>query len=195
VRSSRRQVLQALGLAGLDVFRGNVRLTLKPTSLLPIVLAAACLVGLGAGSARSQATKTCTTAGLVVWLNTQSNHAAGSAYYELEFTNLSGHACALRGYPGVSAVNLAGHQLGSAAGRDHAHPARLIRLGRGGSAAALIQVLDALNFPHSTCHQKRAAGLRVYPPGQRTAKAVPFPFLACSRTGRIYLRVRAVQVR
>jgi Domain of unknown function (DUF4232) len=38
----------------------------------------------------------------VVWLNTQADHAAGSSYYELEFTNLSGHACALQGFPGVS---------------------------------------------------------------------------------------------
>jgi hypothetical protein len=50
-----------------------------------------------------------------------SDRAAGSIYYHLEFTNLSGRACTLVGYPGVSAINLSGHQLGSAAdsGRNH----------------------------------------------------------------------------
>lgn len=78
---------------------------MKPTSLLLIALAGAC--ALAGSDAGAQTTKPCTTAGLVVWLNTQTNHAAGSAYYELEFTNLSGRGCVLRGYPGVSAANLA----------------------------------------------------------------------------------------
>src|SRR4029079_9392733 len=55
-------------------------------------------------------TPRCTTAGLVVWLNTQGSGTAGSTFYQLKFTNLSGHACTLTGYPGVSGVNLAGHR-------------------------------------------------------------------------------------
>src|ERR1700722_12439051 len=39
----------------------------------------------------------CTTANLDVWLNTEGNGAAGSSYYNLNFTNLSSHACTLRG--------------------------------------------------------------------------------------------------
>ncbi len=36
----------------------------------------------------------CATSGLVVWLNVPpGNGYAGGAYYDLEFTNLSGHAC------------------------------------------------------------------------------------------------------
>src|SRR5258708_22518067 len=49
----------------------------------------------------------CATSGLVVWLNVPpGNHYAGGAYYYISFTNLSGHACTLRGYPGGSAVSL-----------------------------------------------------------------------------------------
>jgi len=48
-------------------------------------------------------------------MDTQGDGAAGSVYYTLQFTNLSGHACTLRGYPGVSAVSLSGHQLGAPA--------------------------------------------------------------------------------
>ena len=53
-----------------------------------------------AGAARAPR---CATSGLVVWLDTQGDGAAGSIYYKLELTNLSRHTCTLLGYPGVSA--------------------------------------------------------------------------------------------
>src|SRR6516225_4874064 len=47
----------------------------------------------------------CTAGDLGAWVAiTQGNGAAGSIYYPLQFTNLSGHACTMRGFPGVSAV-------------------------------------------------------------------------------------------
>lgn len=144
-------------------------------------------------AAVSAAMPVCATSGLVIWLNTQGDGAAGSSYYHLELTNLSGHACSIRGYPGVSAVNLAGHQLGAAAGRDRAQPNPLLALAPGATAAVLLRIVDADNFPASRCRQVTAAGLRVYPPNQTTAKVVPFPFRACSRQGPTYLTVRAVQ--
>ncbi len=36
-------------------------------------------------------------------------------YMRLEFTNLSGHACTLRRFPGVSAITRNGRELGSPA--------------------------------------------------------------------------------
>jgi hypothetical protein len=133
----------------------------------------------------------CTTSGLVVWLNTQGNAGAGSAFYNLEFTNLSGHPCTLVGYPGLSAVDLAGHRLGSAAARTPS-PVRVLHLANGATAIAAIRIVDADNFPSSTCHQVTAAGLRVFPPNQTASKVVPFPFRACSATGLVYLDVKAV---
>jgi hypothetical protein len=135
----------------------------------------------------------CTTPGLVVWLDTQGNGTAGSIYYTLEFTNLSARTCTLKGYPGVSAVNLGGHTLGSAAGRDHATTPHLITLVPGATATAVLRIVEAGNFPTASCHQVTAAGLRVYPPNLTTSKVVPFPFLACSSTGPVYLSVRAVR--
>jgi hypothetical protein len=70
----------------------------------------------------------CATANLDVWLNTEGSGAAGSTYYNLNFTNLSSHTCTLRGYPGVSGVTQAGIQLGSAAGRNAEHAPALITL-------------------------------------------------------------------
>jgi Protein of unknown function (DUF4232) len=138
---------------------------------------------------RAVTTPNCTAAELVVWLDTAGNGAAGSVYYTLNFTNLSGRTCALFGYPGVSAIALAGQQLGSAASRSAAHPTRTVRLATGKSASITLQIVQAANFPNATCHRTVAAGLRVYPPNQTVAKTVPFPFAACARSGPTYLTV------
>jgi hypothetical protein len=134
----------------------------------------------------------CTTSKLVVWLDTRGDGAAGSVFYNLKFTNLSGHTCTLVGYPGVSAVDLAVHQLGHAASRS-ASQARVVRLTQGATASATLRVVAAGNFPASTCHRITAAGLRVYPPNQTASKVLPFPFAACARSGPVYLSVAAVR--
>ena len=139
------------------------------------------------------ATPACAPKALDVWLNTQGGAAAGSTYYKLEFTNLSAHACTLRGYPGVSAISTAGRQLGSAAGRNPAHASRLVTLAGGSSALAVLQVTDAHNFPPATCRLVTAAGLRVYAPGATQAKTVPFPFPTCAKAGPVTLHAEAVQ--
>src|SRR5262249_54609897 len=134
------------------------------------------------------------TAALVVWLDTEgADHAAGSSYDKLAFTNLSGHACSLQGFPGVSAAGITGRQLGRAAARSHAGTARQIRLANNATAVAVLQTANGHNFPRSRCGPVVAAALRVYPPNQTASKLVPFPFPACSRPGPVYLFVRAVQ--
>jgi hypothetical protein len=149
-------------------------------------------VAVGGASASPAASPTCATAGLVVWLNTQGGGAAaGSSYYKLEFTNQSGHACTLVGYPGVSAVDLHGHRLGSAAGKNPSSK-RVVGLANGATASSVLQVVVAGNFPQSACHRVPAAGLRVYPPNQTASRLVPFPFEACSRSGPVVLTVKAV---
>jgi hypothetical protein len=135
----------------------------------------------------------CSTSGLVVWLNTQGNGTAGSIYYTLELTNLSGRTCTLLGYPGVSAVTLGGAQLGSAAGRYNTGKVTAVTLGTGATATASLQIVEAGNFPPATCRMVTASGLRVYPPNQTVSKVIPFPFQSCSRSGPIYLRVQTVR--
>lgn len=142
--------------------------------------------------ARDALATTCKTSGLVVWIDTNGDAAAGSVYYTLKFTNQSGRTCTLTGYPGVSAVDLRGKWLGSPASRSAAG-GRTVTLADNDSAGALLQISQAANFPSSACHPVAAAGLRVYPPNQTASKVVPIPFRACSRTGSpVYLHVRAV---
>jgi hypothetical protein len=143
--------------------------------------------------ATAAAAPRCASSGLVIWLDTNGNGAAGSTFYSLELTNLSGRTCTLAGYPGVSAVNLRGRQLGSSAKRDTSRRPRTITLAAGASAIATLRIVDAGNFSASACRPVTAAGLRVFPPNQTASKVVPFPFGACSRTGPGYLSVQAVR--
>ncbi len=158
--------------------------------LLPAVALAA--PGSPAGPASRAAVRACETPGLVVWLNTNGNGTAGSVFYHLEFTNLSGHRCTLNGFPFIRAVNLHHHRLGSRAAFSNRTP-RSVTIGRGKTATARLQIVDVGNFPPSACHPVTAAGLRVYPPNQTRSRLVPFPFGACSRRGPVYLTVGPVR--
>ena len=153
----------------------------------------ASLVGASvAGPAGAAAPPACTTSGLVIWMNTEGDGTAGSVYYNLEFTNLSGHTCTMFGYPGVSAVNLAGAQLGSAAHYSSVAKPAVVTIADGATASAVVQIVDVGVYP-GTCVPAHAAGLRVYPPDQTAAKIVPFPFLGCTRSGPIFVNARPVE--
>jgi len=156
-------------------------------------LAVIALVPTFAAGASAASTPRCTTSGLVVWVDTNGNGAAGSIFYTLQFTNLSGHTCTLSGYPGVSGVNLHGHRLGRAANRDNSTTPHLVTLKNGKTAKATLRIVDTGVFSPSVCGPVTAAGLRVFPPNQTASKIIPFPFSACSqRSGPVYLTVRAV---
>ena len=134
----------------------------------------------------------CDARKVVVWLESRGNAGAGSVWYTLGLTNLSGRRCTLRGYPGVSAVDLARRRVGSAAGRNPRAPVRTVLLAPGGSARFLLQLNDPGFFPRAACPPTTAAGLRVYLPNATTATVVPVPFRACSRTGEVFLHATAV---
>jgi hypothetical protein len=147
----------------------------------------------GVAAHAAGATPACATPKLVVWLDTNGDSAAGSTYFKLKLTNLSGRRCVLRGYPGVSAVDLAGRQLGSAAGRNAQTRRSTVSLAPGRTAAAVLQVAHTGVYPTAECRPVTAAGLRVYPPNQRGSKVVPLPLRACSRAGPVYLHVQPVK--
>ena len=105
-------------------------------------------------------------------------------------SNISGRACTLFGFPGVSAVGLGDRQLGTPAARDHADPTRLVTLGRGATAHAFLLITEPAFFPPAACHPANAIGLKVFPPNTRTATVVSFSFRACARQGPVFLRVR-----
>ena len=143
--------------------------------------------------AAGAAAPACQTGGLVIWMDTQGNGTAGTIFYTLNFTNLSGHACTLRGFPGVSAVNLRGGRLGRAAGRDTGQTVKTITLDHRSHRARHAGDRGHRRPAEATCPPTTAAGLRVFPPNQTASKVIPFPFPACgSASAPAFLRIRPV---
>ena len=132
----------------------------------------------------------CATAELVIWMDTNGDGAAGSIFYTLKFTNLSGHACTLDGHPGVSAVSLSGGRLGRPAAWDPPKP-QVVTLAAGDTAIAVLQYSNVTVSNHRCT--TTAAGLRVYPPGQTTSKVIPFPITVCKSSTLVFMGVRPVQ--
>jgi hypothetical protein len=111
------------------------------------------------------------------------NAAAGSIYLQILFTNTTGSACTLFGYPGVSLVTgQAGSQVGSAATRDPSQPARSIMLTADGVAHARLRVVQAPNYPETSCKPTTASTLKIFPPGQTAPLYLAFPTQTCAST-------------
>jgi hypothetical protein len=106
---------------------------------------------------------------------------AGSFYYPLQFTNVSGSACTMYGYPGVAFVTgPGGSPIGGAAVRDPAFASELVTLAPGAVAHASLQVAIAANYPANICDPVTAHWLQVYPPNQYSALYVPFTAQTCT---------------
>jgi hypothetical protein len=177
-------------------FRPSARRTIAAAAVVGTLMVAPTIALASAGSAAHPASTAvagaCETPGLVIWLDTSGKVAAGTAFYKLHFTNLSGHACTLNGFPFLFAVNLKGKQVGPRASFRKPSP-HLITLGKGKTATAVLGIVDTANYPASTCRPVTAAGLRVFPPNQTRAKLVPFPFSTCSHPNKpVSLSVGAV---
>ena len=134
----------------------------------------------------SAVTPLCQTPGLVIWLDTTANGTAGTTFYKLHFTNLSGHACTLNGFPFLFAVNLTGHQVGPRAVFRRPPTPHLVTLPNGKTATAVLGIVETGVFSRSACRPVTAAGLRVFPPNQNQVQAGPVPLqylLASTRAG------------
>jgi hypothetical protein len=146
--------------------------------------------GPAAVAAPQAAAARCTTSDLRVWLGIPGDSATGHTAYQLELSNTSGSACTLFGFPGVSAVAPGGQQLGSPAARDPGDTTLLVTLARGATAHVFLVITNVAFFTAASCHPAAALGLKVFPPGSRTATVVPFGFEACAKKGPVFLRVR-----
>jgi hypothetical protein len=160
-----------------------MRLRLAPVALACV--AAALVVSAAPAAATPAAIGSaapCTTAGLVIWIpDGLGNGTAGSIYYRLEFTNLSGRTCTLSGFPTAVAIGLDGQRIGPRAKPEPGQKPRLVKLVAGSSATAQLRIVEAGAIPTSRCHPAMAAGLSVSPPGQTSSRSVPLPFEACAR--------------
>lgn len=121
----------------------------------------------------------CTTSQLDVWVNPASvTGTAGTTYYHLDFTNTSLKECYLAGWPGASATNLSGSQLGLPARRTPDVRARIVNIRPGGAAHAVLGYVDAqLSL---ACLPTVATYLKVYPPGNKGSKNAAFAMAVCT---------------
>ena len=160
--------------------------------LLPAVaLASSAGSGSAATGTRSQAAAhpQCARSWLTSWMGVPGNGTAGSTYYDLEISNISGQTCTLYGFPGVSALGGGGKQLGSAAARNNGYTELTVTLAPYQTAHAVLQITDVGNFSRRSCRPTTADALRVYAPGNYSAMRFPFSVRACARRGPVYMHV------
>lgn len=151
-------------------------------------------------SARSHdAAPRCAASGLRISLGAVPAAAAairpGPISYALDFTNVSGAKCELRGYPAVAAYQGSGVQVGNAAVADTTATAHRVVLAPGETARAAVTASTSASASGG-CHPVLATGLRVTVPGGSAASFIRHSLLACSAAGPrapVFLRVRAVQ--
>ncbi|WP_084504059.1 DUF4232 domain-containing protein [Actinoplanes sp. N902-109] len=118
--------------------------------------------------------------------------AAGHHSEYLLFENITGHACSLKGYPGVSFVTGdSGEQVGSAFTRTPAD-APLIMLTPGDRVHATILIANPDNAGAADCKPVQTRGYRVYPPDETASAFVSHPGTACSAQGQAVGQVRPI---
>ncbi|GHB67311.1 hypothetical protein GCM10010347_41750 [Streptomyces cirratus] len=141
--------------------------------------AAAILATTGASVGAAQASAlpsapTCHVADLNLSLG-EPDGAAGSLYYPILFTNTSTHTCALRGYPGVSVVDVRHHQIGTSAIRT-GEPVDTVSVSPGDTVTAVFRTNSRGVVP--SCRPV-SAYVKVYPPNSFQAVQIPSHLRLC----------------
>jgi hypothetical protein len=128
----------------------------------------------------------CPTSSLRVKLGVAQGYAGG-VYEVIDFTNTSGSPCTLYGYPGVSLTTGPPYtQIGLAAKRTAASaPVKRVTLAPAATANALLQIVDALNYPSASCRPTKATALKIYPPNQIVPVYLPNTSNGCAKSVQI----------
>ncbi|WP_405577363.1 DUF4232 domain-containing protein [Streptomyces sp. NBC_01190] len=121
------------------------------------------------------ATPMCATSQLSV-AQRGGDAGAGNLYFYLVFTNHSGTACHLTGYPGVSLLDAGGQPIGQPATREHPGYSPVV-LKAGASASDTIHTVN-----HQGTCLPTSTSLRVYPPGNKASVVVPAKITECFDT-------------
>ena len=136
-------------------------------------------------SATATGPAACPTSSLQVKQGVSQGYAGG-VYVVIDFTNTSGGTCTLYGYPGVSLVSGPPYtQIGLAAKRSTSTPKKLVTLTPGATAHALLQIVDALNYPPASCGPTKATALKIYPPNQTVPVHLPNTSNGCAKPVQI----------
>ena len=190
--------LSRTGHRAIAVMAGTAVAALAITSAAFAATSAGGSPGSGAARVASAAIPECAAAlgqsgNVGVWVaDGQGSGAAGTIYYPLEFTNTSNHTCRTWGYPGVSALNAGGKQLGDAAGRNPLYAGAWVNIPAGGTAHSLMSYGNA-EVSTSGCKPATASLIKVYPPNQFSAALGFFSLPVCTLTHHVYLHVTVLR--
>jgi hypothetical protein len=133
-----------------------------------------------AAASHPAATRECTTANLHASMGT-SEGTAGAIYTAINFTNTSGSACTLYGFPGVSLSEGSPYkQVGQAAAENSASQRVLVTLAPGATGNAVLRVADAYNFPNPPCDPTSTTYVVVYPPNNTVPIHLKYPAVTCA---------------
>lgn len=122
----------------------------------------------------------------------RSGAAAGSTYATIALRNTGTGPCRLLGYPGVSAVDSAGHQLGAPADRRPGATPTAQVVAPGASTSFVLQASNVANLDPASCRPVDAAGYRIYPPGSRTSVVLPVAGGRACTTTAVFLHTGPV---
>ena len=156
-----------------------------------ILLPTAALASSAASGATAQASHpaaTCAAANTRVWYGVPGGVATGHSFIEFQLSNIGHTTCSFFGYPGVSALNSHGIEVGKPA--SHSGAKVTVTLARGETAHFVLTITDASLI---CAHPVHATQIRVFPPGQFHAQTVPLATQQC--IGRSVMRVDAVHPR
>ena len=200
-RSAGRRVLAAAACAaGAAALAACSSGTPSPTPTVTVTRSASPAASPAASSAAASTSAPaagppeCATSGLRVAVGSP-NGAAGTIYYNIDFTNTSGSPCVLQGYPGVSLVSKgsdAGSQVGADAKRNPVTAVKAVTVAAGQTAHAALGIAEAGNFTASDCHPVTAHWLKVFPPNQFTAAYVKLTTQTCASTSVPTMHISAV---
>ncbi len=137
-----------------------------------------------ASDAASQASA-CHSAQTRVWYGLPADNATGHSFIQVQISNIGHSTCTFFGFPGVSALNSHGNQVGRPA-THYGH--RISVTLQAGDTAHVVLVITNASLKCS--HPVQATELRVFPPGQFAAQAVPLATRACP--GKSVLAVDSV---
>ncbi len=133
----------------------------------------------------------CQTASLRLTVG-RGDGAAGTIYWPLRFTNTSGSACTLYGYPGAVFVKAPhGAQIGAPADRRGPAPAQ-VTLRPGATAHATLAVSDVTIGNNCMGRQTQVHWVQVYPPDQYTALYGRLNMLGCTDKSLVVMHVTTV---
>ena len=150
--------------------------------LLPTAALASSAV---AGAPGRPAVPACISTHTRVWYGVPGDAATGHIRFQLQFSNIGHSTCSFFGYPGVSALDIHGHQVGLPA--SHSGTRLTVTLAPGGTAHVVLELTQAAFV---CAHPVKTSVLRVFAPGQTHAQLVEFPSASCP--GKSLLHVDAL---